>query len=500
MGRTRRILGWGFTVSFLILSTMGYSQKQEKSPDSPVFKDRRPSDQIPRAPESDYLQQIWDAFLTARKAEAGDKFAQHELGLRYIVGRGVERDTTKAAYWFERASEQGLIASKYNIAVLSLLGWGVPWNPFRAFSLDEECAATGMPEAEFMHAVFLTEGLVVPKDWNAAYEWDKKAADAGYQPAIDALPEFEERTSKKSDAKSPLAGFTDIGPDTASSAVAGTRLLKDVFHGATELRTALGMSKLTEDSSKVDSAGLSIVRRAARFGSPEALTVLGRCYEKGIEVPVDSITGAAYFVRAIRLESPKALDLMLALLQKPSFIASLKQHTEKGSPVALFVTAGLAGLGIESGVNEQKAAQLLRKSAEESYVPAMVELGLWHYSGRTVPEDRKKARELWYQAAAEGSIEASIRLAVTTLRDSTDTQAHSAQVGLLRGASEEGSLLAEVALGYCYEEGISVRKDMGEASRYYRSAASRGSRDAYRALTRMYDAIRPNDSAFKIPE
>jgi TPR repeat protein len=493
---TRRALPLLLALFAVPLSS--FAQKQE--PDSPVFKSKNRPAEPPRVAESDVLEQMWEAFQTARKAQAGDKFAQHELGVRYILGRGVEHDSLKAATWFERSAEQGVTASRFNLAILAFHGWGIPWDPFRAYTLVKECAEAEMPEAEFLLAAFLTDDLVVPRDWSAAFAWAKKAADAGYEPAVKGLAEFSDRSkSAQTLAPSPLPIIADAAADTASAGPV-PRVLKDIFHGGSELRNALGISKMIDDTSRVDSVSLETVRRAARYGSPEALTVLGRCHEKGIEVKQDSIEAASLYVRAIRLDSPRAPGLMMALLKQPSFVAALKRETEHGVPAAEFVTAGLAGLGIESGVAEPRAVLLLRKAADVEYVPAVVELGLWHYSGRWVPEDRVRARALWYRAAAEGSVEASIRLAVTALRDSTDPQAHAAQIGLLRAAADEGSLLAEVALGYCRENGIGLGTDKGEAARCYRSAAGRGSQDAYRALHRMYDRIRPKEKEFRVED
>ncbi len=480
-----------------------HAQTKKPEPDSPVFKSKARPSEAPRLPESDAIEQIWAAFQVARKAQAGDKFAQHELALRYIAGRGVERDTTKAAYWFEKAAAQGLTASEFDLALLAYHGWGITWNPFLAYSLTKECAGKGMPEGEFLLASFLTDDLMVPRDWTLAYEWTKKAADAGYEPAVSALPEFAERSAAaKAPAGSepPLPVVPYAIPDSAASGP-GPRALKDVFRGGAELRTALGISKMIDETTSVDiAANIETVRRAARYGSPEALTFLGRCLEKGIEVRKDTVEAASMYVRAIRLDSPRAPALMLALLQQPSFVAALKSKTERNEPVAEFVTAGLAALHFESGASEQRAVQLLRKAADADYTPAVVEMGLWYYTGRWVPEDKYHARTLWYRAAASGSLEASIRLAVTALRDSTDPQMRAAQVGLLRGSADEGSLLAEVALGYCYENGVGVGENRGEAAKYYRSAAGRGSQDAYRALRRMYDEIRPKDKEFRVDE
>ena len=485
-------------VFVVLASSPVLPQSPKQEPDSPVFKNKRPPLVVPQVPESDALEQIWQAFVVARKAQAGDKFAQHELGLRYIVGRGVERDTAKAAYWFQKASEQGLTASTFNLAILAFHGWGTPWNPFESYRLVKECADAEMPEAEFFLGEMLTEDLTVPRDWQKAYDWVKKSADADYEPAKKALPEFAAHLRAETQRlnEAPLPIVADV-LDTAKGE-SNPRLLKDVFHGADELRRSLGISKMIEDSSGVDSVGLDVVRRAARYGSPEALMVLGRCYERGIEVKLDSVEAAAYYVRALRMDSPRALDLILSLLKSMSFANALKGRAERGDRIAEFVTAGFAGLGIESGVSDAKAVQLLHKSVDAGYVPAMVELGLWHYSGKLVTQDQAAAKDMWYKAASLGSMEASIRLAVTALRDPTDPQMHSAQVALLKTAATEGSLLAEFALGYAYEQGIGARQDAGEAASYYRTAASRGSQDAYRALRRMYDQVRPAGEEFKV--
>ncbi len=68
----------------------------------------------------------------------------------------------------------------------------------------------------------------------------------------------------------------------------------------------------------------------------------------------------------------------------------------------------------------------------------------------------------------------------------------------LTESSEKGSVLAQVALGYAYENGVGLEKDKAQAVKYYRFAAQRGSRFGYRELKRMYDEIRPDDKLFRI--
>lgn len=93
-----------------------------------------------------------------------------------------------------------------------------------------------------------------------------------------------------------------------------------------------------------------------------------------------------------------------------------------------------------------------------------------------------------------------VRLAVVTVREEEDTTALRDAVVVLRQAAEDGSILAEMALAFCHERGIGVTPGPSEAVRHYRNAARRGSQDAYRALRRMHDALRPDDKAFRVEE
>ncbi len=72
------------------------------------------------------------------------------------------------------------------------------------------------------------------------------------------------------------------------------------------------------------------------------------------------------------------------------------------------------------------------------------------------------------------------------------------KVDQLLSASVKGSVLAQSAAGYAYENGIGVRKDIAKAVTYYRDSAQRGSRFAYQRLRTLYDSIRPPVSEFEV--
>jgi len=86
------------------------------------------------------------------------------------------------------------------------------------------------------------------------------------------------------------------------------------------------------------------------------------------------------------------------------------------------------------------------------------------------------------------------------LRGEQDSAAVTRDLATVLRGTEDGSVLAEVALGYCYESGRGMSPRIAEAVRLYRVAARRGSLDAYRALRRLHDEHRPSDAEFVIRE
>jgi uncharacterized protein len=496
----------------------------QQQSDSPVYKSYRPpspSDQLKR---SDVDYNLMHIFGLERKAFAGDVAAQHELGLRYLLGEGVEADTLKGAFWIRRAAEQNSADAQYNLGIIEFNGWGIPWNPFDAYKLFLAAAQHGMAESQYILSMFLTENLVVPRNWEEAYKWLKKAVDAGYAPAKEAIADFEARglgvtakekkvqtdtSSSKKPAMKQTLGFVfwDAGP-ADTTVTSDATLLKDALREATpQLKRALGLTKEQTKTLELDTAGMKMIREAAEEGSPEALTILARSYERGIGVNKDIVTAAMFYIRASRMSSPRAPRLLARLMEQPGFFEELKSRTARHDADAEVAWAALSALKIdylmtqkEGFITEKQALEFLNKAAAANHVQGLIELGLCYYSGRWVQEDRREAVALWTRAGKLGSHEADIRIAALSVRPGEDPKTLSAAITKLEQASQKGSVLAQVALGYCYETGIGVAKKSSEAVRLYRSSAQRGSQDAYFALRRMHDAIRPAEKEFQISD
>ena len=152
-----------------------------------------------------------------------------------------------------------------------------------------------------------------------------------------------------------------------------------------------------------------------------------------------------------------------------------------GNAEAEFVCAGLIAVGFDTELPPEESFQLLLKASAQHHIQAMIETGLCYFSGRGVEKNKEKAVELWSEAAAMGSREAQIRLVATNVIANLHLQDYAASIPELDSASHKGSLVAQVALAYCYETGTGVGQNKSEAVRLYRESAYRGSQIAYYA-------------------
>lgn len=498
----RTILLW--SVALLSIGTVNAQRKTYERQGSPGSMIR----------ESEIDYQLWEGFQLIRKANAGDPAAQHELGIRYLQGKGFEADTVKAAYWLQKSAAQDFDFAHYNLGILALNGWGTPWNPFDAYRHFQRAAAKKMPEAQFVIGLMLTEDLIVERNWTEAYRYVKLAADQNFDPAKKALVEFQRRgiaelidTSAagkkktegqdKSDPKmKPI--FLTFNVDTTTKIDDKTLLNDLVREGSSNLRKVLGVSPESRPDPTKDSTAASLIAEAAKSGSPEAMTLLGRFAEKGLGTKRDLIRAAAYYVRGMRLESPRAMELLGQIIQEPGFPEELEKRAKGHEAEAEYAWAGLVAGRFDQRLSGEQALNLLRDAADQNYVDAIIELGLCYQSGRWTGQDRTKAIELWSKAADMGSNEATIRLAAVKVFSNPDTPLDPGVVRFLDAQAEEGSILAQVAIGYCYEVGRGLGMNKGKAAGMYRNAAQRGSQTAYDALRRMHDEIRPADKEFEI--
>lgn len=483
-----------------------------------AYKKTKPNKKPVQFYQPDLAYRIWQQFNLIKEANAGNAFAQHELGLRYLLGDGVIADTLQGAAWIKKAADQDLTSAIFNYGILQLNGWGVLWNPFDAFNSFLTAAESGMAQAQHIVGLFYTDNLIVKRDWSLAYKWVKKAADKDYKPAQESLKEFADKISPdqldtsftkteknltSSGEENSLVsslGLVFIDFDVASDTikeVTDKMLIDNLTNPGNEIIND-SLLKDSEHLNQIDADIIPNLLKLADNGSPEALTILGRMYEKGIHYKKDEIAAASYYVRAVRFDSPSAGKLLYDLTRDNKFIMSVQDHSSKEEPEADFVWYGITILGFDIRIAEQDALNLLFKSASKNYLPAINELGLNYYTGNILTEDKQKALELWRSSERVNNPEAKTRIAAGVIFGEIKSDDISGSLKTLTETAENGSMLAQVALGYAYENGIGLGQDKGEAVKYYRYAAQRGNRFAYTELKRIYDEIRPDDSQFKV--
>lgn len=461
-------------------------------------------------------------FQLIKEANDGDPFAQHELGLRYILKQGFPADTVKGIYWLMKAVEKNVPPAQYNLGIMLNNGIGVDWNPFEAFYNFKKAAEYGMPESQFVYGLYYTDNFVVNRNYTEAYKWIKRAAEADYEPAKVAKKELESLgignakdldKNKKPPARNNtmLAGessilmeqnweldfynFEDEAKDSTDDD--GVQLNDVLNKDLTELRKMLGITRILSTNLK-DTTSIGLIKFAADSGSPEAMLLIARGYEKGILFKKNLITAAERYLRAYRLGSQKAAEQLFKLMRTGNFFDLLRDGIQKKNADAMFIWAGLAAIGFDFQLTNEQAFELLQKAAGQSHVQSLIEIGLCYYTGKLVDQDKEKAIEYFQKAAELGSREAEVRIAFTKILENIDGKGLSDQIQLLESATGEGSVLAETALGFCYETGSGIPKDKARAASYYRRASQRGSETAYNSLKSMYDKIRPDEPIFEI--
>jgi len=109
-------------------------------------------------------------------AAAGDSVAQNELAIRYLVGRGIEQDYTKAARWLQEAAAGGVVSAQYNLGVLYDSGRGVESDPIEALIWFHSAAEKGHGRAQYALAAAYAAGRGIARDSDIALKWLRRAA------------------------------------------------------------------------------------------------------------------------------------------------------------------------------------------------------------------------------------------------------------------------------------------------------------------------------------
>jgi len=200
-------------------------------------------------------------------------------------------------------------------------------------------------------------------------------------------------------------------------------------------------------------------------------------------------------------------------LDTPDEAAALR-HYQRAAELGFAEAQATLGSAYERGwhvpQNAATAAQWYAKAAAQGHPGAELNLGNLYAKGEGVPRDLAKARQLMTAAADQGLVQAKRALAALDSAGAPtppgvalfqQAQAryrggdHAGAVKLVQQAAEAGYPLAVYQMGYFFENGDGVSRDMAEAARWYEKGAAMGEPRAEAALGQLYESgeQRPNN-------
>jgi len=123
-----------------------------------------------------------EAGQTAVHRYALDEVNTHK-GQRYLLGRGVPKNSEKAFQYFQQAAKHGDPFAANQIAYLFAAGKGTTKNYLEAMKYYQLAADYGLASAQYNLGLFYQYGLGVKKNRQLAKQWILKASQQGFQPA-----------------------------------------------------------------------------------------------------------------------------------------------------------------------------------------------------------------------------------------------------------------------------------------------------------------------------
>jgi TPR repeat protein len=127
--------------------------------------------------------------VQSRAEQHGWDWAQLQLGMYYLTGRGVKADPKKAAIWFKKAAAQGKHLAEYMLGEIYRLGNGVKKSHPEAARWYQKAVDGGFAPSQFAlgNMMMIDRGEGVPKNTTEGARLLTLSAEQGYPEAQCAL-------------------------------------------------------------------------------------------------------------------------------------------------------------------------------------------------------------------------------------------------------------------------------------------------------------------------
>ena len=296
-------------------------------------------------------------------ASSGNPDAQTSLGVLYAKGEGVQKDSSKAVYWFQKAAEQGHPKAQNSLGVLYAKGTGVQKDLSKAVYWFQKAAEQGHSQAQFHLGQSYEKGHGVEKNIDKAFYWTLKAAEQGHSSAQLAVGFYYDKgLGVKQDLSKAVYWYQ-----------------KSAEQGNPTSQYCLGILYANGLCVQKDlSKAVYWFQKAAEQGDSQAQFHLGQSYEEGLGVEKD-IDKAFYW-------SQKAAE---------------QGHSTAQLAVGFYYDKGL---GVKQDLS--KAVYWYQKSAEQGNAMAQFNLCYSYKNGTGVSKDKKMALYWCQKSAKQGNKDA----------------------------------------------------------------------------------------------
>ena len=423
------------------------------------------------------------------EADGGDAEAAGMIGLMYDLGQGVTGDPAEAVQWYRKAADGGHVPSMFNLAVMLDTGLGVAQDRREAAHWYALAAERGHGRAAYNLGVMYDEGDGVPPDAAKALDYFRMAAKAGVRTAASKLGDkslLARADSARQQAERVTAVAELPAPPLPSAPAPAARVITpDLAPAATAARPAPAATEaLNQTVHPVEPAPAPApVPAPVLEAPPRVASVQPPAAPPAIEAAPPQAAKPTPAPERLAREMPTqgpAVEPPLADL--PPLPAN---QAEAGKAEAGKAEAGKA----EAGKADASRAVETMHAMNETTAPVVPPVASPVAPPGAPPAEPPSARPGIDSRASPDSSRPGPALAqaapikrgqamMLDRRDlKSDPEALAATAAALSGieiAASSGDPEAEYDLGYAYEFGIGVRRDLTRAYVNYLRSATDG--------------------------
>ncbi|XP_064404029.1 protein sel-1 homolog 1-like [Halichondria panicea] len=299
-----------------------------------------------------------------------DPQAQTLLAYGHILGRGLERNFTRAFEIFTELADKGSASGQQGLGLMYSLGTGVNSNQAKAVLNYVFAALGGDHFAQMIMGYRSLMGIGVVQSCESALLYYYKAAKkvvsesshitGGQMVSKIRIMTEEESGSVYAVSEDEMIQYHQVFADSGN---AGAQMMIGMFY----MLGSGGVQKSYQ-------MALKFFQQAAKDGVPAAFTMIGKMYAEGSEdLPRDYSTAKTYFQRAIDMRNGDGFSGMGMLY--------------------------LHGMGVE--MSYTKALHYFQQALDRGSAEGQYYIGYMNFNGFGLPRDQGKALR-YFQLASHG--------------------------------------------------------------------------------------------------